>query len=395
MPTFLYQGYTAAGKLRKGRVEALNAKEAREDLIGQGIFPRQVRAAGSGKGKFNANHRSILYRELGALLHAGLPLDRALRLLSENPELAAGAEALSAVGDEVREGADFSQVLARRLRGVRDDETAVLAAGESAGRLSTVCLELADHLEEEAGVSEQIRTALVYPAVVSVLALVVLGVLVGFLLPAYDRLLSGVNQELPALTRYVLSFGNALRHPAGALVFLIVLASLVAGIRHAMRKPGGLFPRRRFRMPILGSPLGSLARARFARTLALLMEGGIPLQRALETAGRATGSVWIMDQVRVAADQVAHGSRLADALTGIPVLCEDLPGWARAGEASGELGSLMRHAARGHQRAWDRGLRRALALLEPLLIVGVGILILLVALAILLPMLRLNRGLLG
>ncbi|MCC5849363.1 MAG: type II secretion system F family protein [Verrucomicrobia bacterium] len=125
------------------------------------------------------------------------------------------------------------------------------------------------------------------------------------------------------------------------------------------------------------------------------MEGGIPLQRALETAGRATGSVWIMDQVRVAADQVAHGTRLADDLTGIPVLSEDLPGWARAGEASGELGSLMRHAARGHQRAWDRGLRRALALLEPLLIVAVGVLILIVALAILLPMLRLNRGLLG
>jgi len=161
------------------------------------------------------------------------------------------------------------------------------------------------------------------------------------------------------------------------------------------RRSAGGFSIRWFSVPVLGRALGALARARFARTLALLLEGGIPLHRALETAGRATGSAGVAAACADAAKQVTQGERLADVLQSVPVLREDLPGWARAGEASGDLSGLFRHAARGNQRAWNRNLSRALALLEPLLIVMVGLLILLVALAVLLPMLRLNRGLIS
>ncbi len=394
MPTFRYQGYTAGGQARKGRVEALNAKEARERLIAEGVFPKEVSPVGRG-GKFDAGRRSVLYRELGALLQAGLPLDRALRLLSENPELAAGAETLASVGDQIKEGVDFSEVLARQLRGAREDEIAVLGAGEAAGRLPQVCMELADHLEEEAGVGDQIRTALVYPAVISLVALAVLGVLVGFLLPAYDQLLAGVGQELPALTRGVLALGRGVRHPLGVGGLLLILLLLARGIAGLRRRPGGLISLRWYRLPVLGPALGALARARFARTLALLLEGGIPLHRALETAGKATGAPGLAAACARAARRVSQGERLAEVLMAVPVLREDLPGWAMAGEASGDLSGLFRHAARGHQRAWDRNLRRLLALLEPLLIVMVGMLILWVALAVLLPMLRLNRGLTG
>lgn len=392
MPTFRYQGYTAEGRTRRGRVEALHAKEARERLIAEGVFPREVKPVGGG-GRFDAGARSVLYRELGALLEAGLPLDRGLRLLSENPELAAGAETLAGVGDAVREGVDFSAVLGRQLRGAREDEIAVLGAGEAAGRLAAVCLELADHLEEEAEVGDQVRTALVYPAVISGVALVVLGVLVGFLLPAYEQLLSGVGQELPGLTRGVLWLGRGLRHPLGAGGMVLVLLLGVRAGRRRLRRPGGFFTLRWFGVPVLGKALGALARARFARTLALLLEGGIPLHRALETAGRATGVAGLAEACAAAAGRVMQGERLAEVLGSVPVLQEDLPGWARAGEASGDLSGLFRHAARGHQRAWDRQLKRVLALLEPLLILAVGVLILLVALAVLLPMLRLNRGL--
>jgi general secretion pathway protein F len=392
MPTFRYQGYTASGQPRKGRVEALSAKEARERLIARGVFPGEVAPVGRG-GKFDAGKRSVLYRELGALLQAGLPLDRALGLLSENPELAAGAETLASVGDHIKEGVDFSEVLGRQLQGAREDEVAVLGAGEAAGRLPQVCMELADHLEEEAGVADQIRTALVYPAVISLVALVVLTVLVGFLLPAYDQLLSGVGQEMPWLTRGALALGRGVRHPLGWGALLLMLLLLARGAAGLRKRPGGIFSMRWYRVPVLGPALASLARARFSRTLALLLEGGIPLHRALETAGRAAGAPGLASACAAAAKRVSHGERLADVLMEIPVLKEDLPGWARAGEASGDLSGLFRHAARGHQRAWDRNLRRLLALLEPLLIVAVGLLILLVALAVLLPMLRLNRGL--
>ena len=136
-------------------------------------------------------------------------------------------------------------------------------------------------------------------------------------------------------------------------------------------------------------------RARFCRTLALLLEGGVPVPEGVRVAGRATGSVFLAARCGEAAERILQGARVAEALALVPVLGEDLPGWVRAGEASGDLSGLLRHAARSHQRAWDRGLGRTLSLLEPLLIVAVGILILITALAVLLPILRVNQGLGG
>ena len=215
MPTFTYQAYTREGKPVRGRTEGLTAKEVRERLLEDDLFAREVKPVkgGAGTRTFAAGMRSIFYRELGALLRAGLPLDRALRILSDNPELGSGADVLSVVRDEVREGMDLSRSLRAHLPGMREDEAAVVAAGEASGGLAGVALELADHLEEEAGVRDQIRTALVYPSVVAGLAVLVMGVLVGFLLPVYEKLLTGLDRELPWLTEALLAGGRALRHP--------------------------------------------------------------------------------------------------------------------------------------------------------------------------------------
>ena len=139
MPTFSYQAYTAEGRQRKGRREGLNVKEVREQLLREGLYAREVRALrGAGRGSFGAGTRSVLYRELGALLRAGLPLDRSLEILADNPELGAGAEALSAVRDEVREGRDLSLALRSHLPGLREDEAAVVSAGARAGPVAGI-----------------------------------------------------------------------------------------------------------------------------------------------------------------------------------------------------------------------------------------------------------------
>jgi general secretion pathway protein F len=396
MPTFVYQAYTATGASRRGRMEGLHPKEIRERLLKEGLYAREVRALSHSRGGgFGLAERAVLYRELGALLQAGLPLDKALAVLSENPELLGGADLLARVRDEVREGRGLSRALEERLRGIRGDEVAVLASGEAAGNLAGVCLDLAEHVEGAAEVREQIRTALVYPALVSGLALLVLGVMVGVLLPVYDRLLGGLNQPMPPFTAFVLGIGRVLRHPAGLLALAGVAALLLRSILRLRRHPDLFLPRLRYKLPILGAALASLARARFARTLSMLLQGGVPLPAALITAGQATGSARLAEACRGVSEQVSQGTRLADALENVPVLGQDVPGWVRAGEASGGLADLLSHAARGYGRAWERGLRRALALLEPLLIVAVGLLILGVALAVLLPMLRLNRSLGG
>mgnify|MGYP001069741557 CR=1 FL=1 len=395
MPTFSYHAYTSDGKSVRGRREGLTIKEVREGLLSEGLFAREVHALSRGKrtGRFSVQTRSMFYRELGALLHAGLPMDRALEILSEHPELGAGDHILPLIRDLLQEGQDLSSSLQKHLPGIREDEVAVLSAGEAAGSLATVTGELADFLDDEALVRDQLRTALIYPTVISVLAIIVLGVLVGFLLPVYERLLLGLNQELPFLTRLILKTGSSLRHPLGLALTLLMISGTVCGIIHCVRNPQKIFPAKRFRLPVLGFTISSLARARFARTLALLLEGGVGLPLGIKVAGRATGSNWLSDACNKASEQISQGMRVADSISGLPVLQVDLPGWIRAGEAAGDLSGMLRHASKSHQRAWGRGLTRLLSLVEPLLIISVGLLILLVALAILLPMLKVNQSL--
>ncbi len=395
MPTFRYHAYTSSGKGVRGRKEGLGIKDVREGLLAEGLYPREVRPVSEGvhRQRFSVGVRSVFYRELGALLNAGLPLDRSLELLSEHPEFGGGDDVLPLVRDLVREGQELSTCLHAHLPGMREDEAAVLAAGERAGNLAVVAGELAEYLDGEAQIREQLRTALVYPAVISVLAVVVLGVLVGFLLPVYEKLLEGLDQDLPFLTTLILQAGKGVRHPLGLLGVVAAGAGVVWGVRRLMFSPQTVFPARRFRFPVLGKTFAALARARFARTLALLMEGGVGLPEAMRVAGRATGSPWLSECCTRASEQVTQGMRVADAVLDVPVLKEDLPGWIRAGEASGDLAGLLRHAGLSHQRAWNRGLVRSLALVEPLLIISVGVLILLVALAILMPMLKVNQSL--
>lgn len=392
MPTFRYQAYTADGKPVRGRREGPGRKAVREQLLSEGIFVRDLQPVTAGRRRgFSPSVRSVLYRELSALLRAGLPLDRALELLAEHPELAADGDALPAVRDRVREGGDLSTSLQAQLPGLREEEAAVLAAGEAAGTLASVAGELADTLEIEAELQDQARTALVYPIVISVLAVAVLGVMVGFLLPTYETMLGDAGQNLPLLTRSLLAAGRWVRSVPGLLLLVLGCAGAVVGVKRLRASTSDRYAEVRFRIPGLGPVNSSRVRARFARTLALLLEGGVPLPQAVEAAGRATGVRWLAEKCEVAAERISNGQRVGEAVAMIPVLQQDLPGWIRAGEASGDLPDLLRHAALGHERSWRRGLDRLLALLEPALIVGVGMLILLVALAVLLPMLRMNQ----
>jgi len=392
MPTFRYQAYTSEGKAVKGRKEGPSRKAVRELLLSEGVLVRDIQPVTASRAKKSSlSLRSILYRELSALLKAGLPLDRTLEILAEHPELAADGDVLPAVRDRVREGAELSESLKTHLPGLREEEAAVLAAGEAAGTLSTVSSDLADLLEIEAELQDQARTALVYPAIITGLAMLVLAVIVGYLLPTYESMLGDANVELPFLTRFLLGFGRWMRSIPGILLGAALISCLVIGWKKLKASTSDKLAELFFHLPAFGAVLSSRVRARFARTLALLLEGGVPVPQAVEGAGKATGSHWLATKCTLAAEDISQGKRIAEAVSEVPILQEDLPGWIRAGEASGDLPDLLRHAASGHERSWKRGVDRLLSLLEPVLIIAVGILILLVALAVLLPMLRMNQ----
>jgi general secretion pathway protein F len=401
--TFSYRGYEASGRSTRGLVEALDLKDAREKLSGQGVFPERVVPAGNettgswGRkpASFSLDARSMIYRELSALLGAGIPLSQALEILIDSPELGGSGAALAGVRDRVRDGDSLAEALTSASPRVTAFEEAVVAVGERAGELEESLNRLGSFLEQQRAMRENVGTALIYPVIVVVLALLIgVGVL-GIMVPRIGAMLTENNVPLPLLTQIMMGVGTLVSK-------FLVPGLLVAGVGgylffRQLPRDAGLWLRWQklcFSIPFAGRAYAALVNIRFARTLALLIRGGVPLVESLGLAGRATGSGWVERLVREESEAVRQGGRLADSVRRIPPLRTSLPGWIEAGEASGDLVGMLECAAERHQHQWDRLVARFLALLEPILVILVGGFVLLVALSILLPILSMNKQIL-
>ena len=400
MPTYAYRGFDSAGQTAQGLIEALDLKEAREKLQARGVLAEKIAAAGeasAGRRRrrgFDLDQRAMCYRELAALLAAGLPLASALEVLIQSPELGTNRALLAGVRDRLREGSTLARALRAASPEVSAFEEAGIEVGERVGTLDLVLARLAAFMEEQAKLRDRVQTALIYPAFVLALAVLVAVAMLGFLLPWVSQRmleagvpLSGVTRAMLAVRRWIV--------PAG----LLVAAAGWLGRQRLRRRLGTEEEYRRrfnlhlFRLPLVGRGYAALVNLRFARTLALLLKGGVQLVEGLALAGRATGSAWVIARTAEGAEQVRHGRSLAETLRGIEPLNAALPAWVQAGEASGHLDVLLDHAADRYQQQWDRLISRGLGVLELVLILAVGLFVMVIALAILLPILTLNRAL--
>jgi general secretion pathway protein F len=397
MKTFEYRGYDAAGRRARGLVEADGLKDARERLAARGILPERLAPATAGGGRGaarwgRAGERAAIYRELASLLHAGLTMTHALDLLIESPELAAVRPALAGIRDRVREGVSPADAF-DGSGALTPFETAVLQAGQRAGVLDDSMKRLAGFLEEQDRIRSRVRSALIYPAFVGVLAMAIAILMLGFMLPSFARIFHEARIPLPALTRIVLASGRV----AGALglpVLALAAAAVWIGRRRLRDSPAARarVERALARLPVVGRARAALIGMRFSRTLALLLRGGVPLLDSIRMAGRATGSAWVELEIEREAETVRHGGRLADAVRRVEPLRTTLPAWVQAGEAGGDLSGMLDLAGGRCEEVWDRTLTRAMALLEPALILILGAFVFVLALAILLPILGLNQG---
>ena len=400
MKTFEYSGFAAEGGRRvRGWIEADDLKSARERLAARGVLPERVDPADAApggrrrsRGLARLSTRAVVFRELASLLGAGLPAPRALDILVESPEWAAARTDLAAVRDRIREGASLSAAL-EAGGSATSFEIAALRAGERAGALQASLERTADYLEQQTRVRERIISALIYPAVVLTLTVLIAVGMLGFLLPTLVRLWDESGIPLPAFTRAVMAAGRAMRWMlpvVGGLVALTAVA-LRRATAHSARWVERA-DRFRYRLPVVGQLYRTLVGFRFARSLAMLLRGGAPMVEALPLAGRATGSPWTAQGVERATEEVRHGRSPADALRAVEPLRDAIPSWVRAGESGGNLPDLLEVAADRQQAAWERRLGRVIALLEPALVLLLGALVLVVTLAIVLPILALNRG---
>lgn len=392
MATYVYKGFDTEGHPAKGLIEALSVKQAREKLAATGVLAERVTESGK-ESRFNADSRAVFYHELGSLLGAGLTLEDALNVLIDSPDQANLSSLLAGIRDKIKEGTSFASALGSASKSVSSFEQAIVEAGEKSGNVELMLGRLADFVSEQDKLRERIQSAMVYPSIVVGMGICVAIVMLGLLVPRARAILEGTTVDMPVITRMVIAFGSAtvtvgpILLGLGIIVALWFTAKLKNDDEFRMT-----WDRRSFRFPIVGRARTLLANLRFARTMSILLDGGVSVIDAFLLAGRATGSSWTTAMVSTEAETVRQGASLCDAVRRVQPLSLSLPGWIQVGEASGDLAQLLERAGARYEEQWNRFVERSLGLLEPVLILIIGGFVLVVTLAVLLPVMSLSQA---
>lgn len=404
MPAYAFEALDAEGATQKGVVEADTAKAARGLLRGRSLVPLDVRpvaAAEAGGGLasrdllrrpvFTSTGRAIWTRQLAGLVGSGLTLERALTALAEEAETEPQRHLVAALRAEVNAGSSFAKALARFPSEFSEIYIAVVGAGEQSGHLGAVLERLADDLEERQALNAKLLAATLYPAIVTVAAIVIVLLLMTYVVPQVANVFAGTKRALPLLTTLMLGLSNFLR--SWGIVLLAALAAGVVALRLALRNPAF---RERFDAGWLGLPLvGRLSRgynaARFAGTLAMLAGAGVPILKALQAAAETLGNRAMRADALDALVLVREGAPLASALAQKKRFPGLLGMFARLGEQTGQLPAMLQRAANQLSAEVQRRALQMATLLEPLLIIGMGLVVMLIVLAVLLPIIQLNQ----
>ena len=401
MPAYSFEALDPQGQTRRGVLEADTARHARSQLRAQDWVPLKIDLQQAAKTDlqtviweskvFGNDALAVWTRQLAGLVGAGLPLERALSTLSQEAETPRQRDLVSALREEVNAGATFAKALAQYPREFSAIYLAVIAAGEQSGHLDMVLESLAEDLQTQQALRNKLLAATLYPAIVSVVALLIVFFLLTYVVPQVAQVFSSNQQALPWLTTFMLGLSALVQALWLWVLLLVVVFTWV--LRLALRQSDF---RQRFDAAWLQLPLiGRLSRgynaARFASTLAMLAAAGVPILKALQAASDTLSNAAMRRDAQEAYAMVREGAPLASALAQHARFPRLLVMFARLGEQTGALPTMLQRTA---QQLGEEVQRRALQLatiLEPLLIVVMGAVVMLIVLAVMLPIIQLNQ----
>lgn len=413
MAEYAWRAVESSGRVAKGQLEATSVEQATLRLKAQGLLPLEVQMAGTLEAPVAAPERApsgllarwrthrerapvtskevlALTQELAVMLRAGLSLAYALRVLIDMKPRSSVLALLQQVLDDVKDGAPLSRALARHDRHFGDFFISMVRAGEASGQLAAVMERLVAHLTRLSALRESVIASATYPAILLVVSVLSLAGMITFVVPQFEKLFSDMGDALPLATRMVLGLSQFVR--AWGLEAGIALALLAWAGARWLRTPAG---RVRAQQGLLGIPLiGPLVKdfqiVVFARTLGTLVTSGVPLLGALQIAVATVSSAPIRAGLSTLAAPVKSGTRLAQAMTKTGQFEPLAINLVRVGEETGRLGQMLLELADVLDRKVESGMRRALTLLEPALIVVLGALIAGIIISILLGILSIN-----
>lgn len=401
MPAYSFEALDPQGQTRRGVLEADTARHARSQLRAQDWVPLKIdlqQAAKTGlqtviweSKVFGNDALAVWTRQLAGLVGAGLPLERALSTLSQEAETPRQRDLVSALREEVNAGATFAKALAQHPREFSAIYLAVIAAGEQSGHLDMVLESLAEDLQTQQALRNKLLAATLYPAIVSVVALLIVFFLLTYVVPQVAQVFSSNQQALPWLTTFMLGLSALVQALWLWVLLLVVVGTWV--LRLALRQSDF---RQRFdaawlQLPLIGRLSCGYNAARFASTLAMLAAAGVPILKALQAASDTLSNAAMRKDAQEALAMVREGAPLASALAQHARFPRLLVMFARLGEQTGTLPTMLQRTA---QQLGEEVQRRALqiaTILEPLLIVVMGAVVMLIVLAVMLPIIQLNQ----
>ena len=391
---FLWEGKDRKGNKLRGRGLAKDEMELRADLRRQGIAATRVRKERQlfkGEGKVTAEDIAIFSRQLATMLAAGIPMVQAFEIVGVGHDKPAVQKLVLGIKQDIETGNALHQALGRHPLYFDDLYTNLVEAGEHAGALEAVLEKIATYKEKTEALKKKIKKALFYPAAVLAVAIIVTVILLLFVIPQFESLFKGFGADLPAFTQFVVNMSRWLQ--ANGWIVLIAAGAAVFTFAYFYRRSRPMrqfIDRMSLGIPVIGPILRKSAIARFARTLATMFAAGVPLVEAMKSVAGATGNIVYQDAVLKMRDSIATGMRMQRAMENTGLFPNMVVQMIAVGEESGSLDEMAGKVADFYEADVDAAVDALSSLLEPFIMVILGVLVGGMVVAMYLPIFKLG-----
>ena len=381
MPVYVWKGTDRQGKRQSGEIEADNPSLARQFVIRKGITISSFKAKPKDlleylpflKTRVTEKELVVFVRQFATLINAGLPLVQSLEILREQQDNKTFSGVLKDVKRDVEGGATFSDAIKKHPRVFDYLFLHMVAAGEAGGILDVILNRLATYIEKIAKLKKKVKGALTYPAIVVTIAVSVIAVILIYVIPVFTGLFKDAGVKLPALTLFVINLSDFTKRFFFWMILGVIL--LVFFLRKIRKQPRGRLATDRLllRAPVFGLLIRKVAIARFSRTLGTLLSSGVPILDAMNIVANTAGNAVLENAIREARTAIAEGRSVADPLQETKVFPPMVTKMIAVGEATGALDSMLEKIADFYDDEVDTTVEALTSLLEPLLIVFLGV----------------------
>ena len=414
MPTFQYSALDAQGVEIKDEIEALSQKEAISKIRNMGYFPTKVRTRGEGKkaaagaaarptrrrgagGKVKVKYISQFARQLSTLQDAGLPILRSLRILEEQQRSGTFKRVIGYVGDDIEGGSTLSEAMGRFPRSFDRLLVSMVAAGETGGVLDIILSRVADFMEKAQKLKGRVKSAMIYPAVVLTFAFVILLLLMTFVIPNFTTVLTEMTEgaDLPRLTRVVLAISSWIAYRYGWAVLVGVPFATIFLLRIVKKCRVGrlILDTIKLKLPVIGQLSGKISVTRWTRTLGTLISAGVPILDAITVTAETAGNEVYTNTLHTVHDSIRQGDTFAGPLKQSKTVDLIVSNMVAVGEETGDLDKMLLKVADNYDEQVDVMVAGLMSMLEPIMIVVLGLVVMTILLSVFLPMIKIITSL--